>query len=172
MKKNITLAIPLSIGLFLCAMLLFAAASALPVKANGGPGVPDSSGAVLSYGTVTLNNATKTLTTTTAKPSGADSWLGYSSGEYFVTFAPAIVTTTVYLTPQVSADSVNWVNLTYSYLTSTTVLTGQYAQSITGSGTAMFRLPSVGVYTRMLMTLSQNDTTTMTVILVKKNGGN
>lgn len=193
MKKYGKVLGSLIVGILLVAALLYTASSAM---AGDGPGVPDGGGAVYSWSTAVLNKATTSLTTTVAKPSAADSWVGYSRGEYFVTFAPTLVTTTVYLTPQVSFDSINWVNLTYTYLSdglistsvvvtstgvttatntstgSSSIATASYGQSITGSGTSLFRLPAVGVYTRMLMTLSQADTTVMTVNLVKKNGGN
>lgn len=172
--------------------------------AETGPGVPDS-GTVAGVGIRTFYlsaldtvTATTTIYASSARETGDNVMYAYHS---FDVFAALDISGTgaITITPQVSADNVNWVDVTYSYVgtplnysttsTATTVSTSTATVTniVSTSGTPTvyeatqqivldadgetdyFVMPMTGYYLRFKMVYSATGTMTPTIKAVGRN---
>jgi len=182
MKTRVTL-----VTLIVTLALLMLSAS-LVLASGPNPGDPQAA-RVSSWSQVytiyTENNITTTTTRYSSSPktiSGIDasnflqSGGAYNSADVFVS-ADISGTATIYITPQLSIDAVNWTNADYSYVTfnqtgTATLNSSTYALSLSADGTDYVRLPLAGRYLRFKIDVpaaTANNSVTPTIKLVYKN---
>ncbi len=119
-----------------------------------------------------LTNQVYTSSATSANTVGFQPTYWYQA-DTFLTFASFSNTAVITVTPQFSADNVNWANAHYTYILSNTVTNGTYQLVQTGDGTSYFQFPLAGVYTRYHLDLeiAALDRVTLTLKSVYKNTG-
>ena len=131
-----------------------------------GPGVPEMSGVAISQ-TYTFFNARAITSSTSVLYSTTNLQLGqWALADVFVT-ADMSGTNTITVTPQYSADNVNWADASYTYLT-TTLNTGNYNLVLSADGTSYVRVPIVGEYFRFKV--DNGGVVTVTVKATMKDG--
>jgi hypothetical protein len=184
-----------ALGLVLLLTLVMGVALSGGVAAETGPGVPDS-GTVAGVGIRTfylnpLSTVTETITiyASSSRETGDNIMYAYHSFDVFASLDIS-GTGSITITPQVSADNVNWADVTYKYVanTSTTsVVTGTSGLTATTSTSASeqevthqivldedgevdyFTMPMTGYYLRFKMVYSSTGTITPTVKAVGRN---
>lgn len=148
-------------------------------SATSGPGEPEPAkvSAYANYFYRTPAVITTTGTIYTASPltrNGVDisKIVVWNSADVFVT-AVVSGTAAVTVTPQFSADQLNWVNATYTYLANTTVDTttttsvanGAYQVVLNSSTSKYIKLPMTGAYMRFKIDSAGTITPTIAVVL-------
>lgn len=114
------------------------------VHAAGDP----TTGTVVGIESYTFYNGLPITQSTTTYTSVPSRMRNYHSADVFLT-VDFSGTLTMTVTPQISADGVNWADAWYSYGTSTS--TAVYSMVATADGTQYIRMPMIGEYIRFKM---------------------
>lgn len=156
------------------ALVMIAAAAVAPNVMAGatGPGVPPMPSVAAST-TYTFINARAITTSTAILYSTTNLDLGqWPLADAFVT-ADVSGTATITVTPQYSADNVNWADAYYTYVTqnqtgTATLNTGNYQVVLSADGTSFKRVPIVGQYFRFKV--DNTGVVTVTIKATLKDG--
>ena len=163
----------------LSAALMLSLVGGSIASATSGPGDPEPAkiSAYANYFYRTPAVITTTGTLYTASPltrNGVDisRIIVWNSADVFVT-AVVSGTAAVTVTPQFSADQLNWVNATYTYLANTTVNTttttsvakATYQVVLNSSTSTYIKLPMTGAYLRFKIDSAGTITPSIAVVL-------
>lgn len=161
------------LGVLIVAMLMAVMAVAPSVMAGAtGPGVPPMPSVAVAQ-TYTFINARAITTSTSVLYSTTNLDLGqWPLADAFVT-ADISGTATITVTPQYSADNVNWADASYTYVTqnqtgTATLNTGNYQVVLSSDGTSFKRVPIVGQYFRFKV--DNTGVVTVTIRATMKDG--
>lgn len=189
---------------FLLAVLLLVGVHVSTTTASSGPGEPDS-GTVVGIGIRTyyiapLTTVTEstTLYASSARETGSNVMSAWHSFDVFASLDIS-GTGAVTITPQISADNVNWADVTYTYVgtplsyattvtaSTTSTTTATVTNTVAASGTPTvyevtrriildqdgevdyFSMPMTGYYLRFQIVYSATGTITPTVHAVGRN---
>lgn len=156
------------LGVLIGVLFMAVALIAPVVNADSfGPGAPDLTGVAQSQ-TYTFINARVLTSSTTITYSTSPLRLAYwAVADVFVT-GDVSGTTAFTVTPQYSADNVNWVNATYTYIATGTLTTVTPQIVINSDTTSFMRIPMAGEYLRFRV--DNSGSVTVTVKATMKNG--